>query len=146
VPIRPIYSVVSMTRGLALLSGSTTEFVKSGQVVAVGFCPSFGWRVVSMWSINDRTTRRCSGLTVLLLVVLCTSAVSVDGVSHDVDEVRAPTDAERHPRRAWSGRHRHVPSQSVSNCTAVHQFAVETLHYSNELPVTKRHGTFTVVS
>ena len=90
-----------------------------------------------MSAVLGRTVWRRSTATVVLLVV-CVS------VCHSVDEDRTPT-GRHYQRRAGAGRQRYgeVASQSgVSNCSSVHEFAVQTLHYSNELPVTKRHGTF----
>ena len=109
----------------------------------VGFCRIVGSRAVVMWT-HGRTWWR-STATVVLLVICVSRGVTVDAGSYSVDDDRPPT--ERRQRRAATGRHRLEPSQSggvvVSNCTSVHQFAVQTMQYSNELPMTKRHGTFT---
>lgn len=103
-----------------------------------GFCWIVGSRAVVMWT-HGRTSWR-STATVALLVV-CVSRVSVDAVSYSVDDDRPTT--ERHQRRTASGHHRLEPSQSgggVSNCASVHQFVAQTMQYSNELPMTKRHA------
>jgi len=109
--------------------------------------------------VRGRTSRPATAVAVVVVVLLTVcvgGGASAVAASRDVDEDRRlppgrrPEPPQSQRRRAGSGggvRYRYdPPSQTagagaVSNCTAVHQFAVQTLHYGNELPVTKRHGT-----
>jgi len=73
----------------------------------------------------------------LLKAAVVVLAVCMSAVFGNLEEDRALTAAER---RAWSGHRQHVRRPDSSNCSAVHQFAMQTMQYSNVLPITKRHG------
>jgi len=91
-------------------------------------------------SIHSRTSRSLT-LTIVLLVV-CVTDVLV-GADDDDDDVWSLTAADGRQRREARGSHgQHELRQYVSDCSAVHRFVRQTMHYSNALPASKNHGTF----
>jgi len=90
-------------------------------------------------SIHSRTCRSL-GVTVVLLVVWITGLL-VDAAA-DVDDRRTRTDAEERQRRGASQRQHDHRQRVTDDCTVVHQFARQTMQYTNVLPPSKSHGTF----
>ena len=91
-------------------------------------------------SILRRTTRS-STVTVVLLVISVTGILADAGAAADDD--RALTETDERQRRG-AGNHQHDRRQHASDCSAVHQFARQSMQYINVLPATKSHGTFSV--
>jgi len=111
--------------------------------------------IVSM-SLDSRRTHRSSSsvVTVLLVVGVCVTGVLVDAARTGADSERGTQTgtavngrARHHQRRGGGSSHRgggrdhhERPGQQVSDCSAVRQFARQTMHFSNALPATKSHG------
>ena len=85
-------------------------------------------------------TSRSLGVTAVLLLVVWITGVLVDAA--DSDDRRTRTDAEERQRRGSSHRQHEHRQQITDDCSVVHQFARQTMQYSNPLPPSKSHGTF----
>ena len=91
--------------------------------------------------MHNRTSRSLRKTAVVVLVVFVISVLMDAVVAGDE---RTDTGAERRdapPHHRQQGHHRH---QHSSDCSAVRQFARQTMHYSNALPASKSHGMCTL--
>ena len=87
--------------------------------------------------MHNRTSRSSRKAAVVVLIV-CVISVLMDAVV--AGDERTDTGAERRdaaPHQRQQGHHRH---QHSSDCSAVRQFARQTMHYSNALPASKSNG------